>query len=135
MPSYEYVCLNCKKKFSIFLRYEEYGKTLVVCPNCESKKVQRKISRVRIAHSASSRLEDLSDPQNLDAMEDDPRALGRMMREMSAETGEDLGPEFDEVVSRLEKGQHPEQIEQDLPDLMGDEGGSGGVDDFEGDFD
>jgi len=37
------------------------------------------------------------------------------------ELGEDMGPEFDEVVDRLEKGQSPEDIENDLPDL-----GSGG---------
>jgi hypothetical protein len=43
---------------------------------------------------------------------------------MSRETGEDLGPEFSEVVGRLESGQSPEQIEKDLPDLgTGDLGG------------
>jgi hypothetical protein len=31
--------------------------------------------------------------------------------------GEEVGPEFDEVVSRLEKGQHPDQIEREMPDL------------------
>ena len=39
------------------------------------------------------------------------------MRQMSQELGEDIGPEFDEVVDRLEKGQKPEDIERDLPDL------------------
>jgi putative FmdB family regulatory protein len=134
MPSYDYVCLNCKKKFSLFFRYEEYGKVKVVCPHCESDLVRRKIGRIRIAHSASSSMEDLSDPQNLDALEDDPRALGRMMRQMSEETGEDMGPEFDEVVNRLEKGQHPEQIEQEIPDLLGDESSPGGQPDLDDDF-
>ncbi len=45
-----------------------------------------------------------------------------MMRDMSRELGEDMGPEFDEVVDRLEKGQSPEEIERDLPDLGADEG-------------
>jgi hypothetical protein len=53
-----------------------------------------------------------------------------MMRKMSAEMGEDLGPEFDEVVDRLEKGQSPEEIEEALPDLGGDEGNIGGMDGF-----
>lgn len=134
MPNYDYICQNCKKRFSLFIRYEEYGKVAVVCPACQSDQVQRKIGRVRIAHSTDSRLEDLSDPSNLDVLEDDPRSLGRMMRQMSEETGEEMGPEFDEVVHRLEAGQHPEQIEQDLPDLLGDEGGAGGSESFDDDF-
>ena len=33
---------------------------------------------------------------------------------MSRETGEDLGPEFGEMVDRLEAGESPESIEQSL---------------------
>jgi hypothetical protein len=40
-----------------------------------------------------------------------------------------MGPEFNEVIGRLESGQSPEQIEQDLPDLGGDLGGGGLEDD------
>jgi hypothetical protein len=47
---------------------------------------------------------------------------------MSQETGEDMGPEFDEVVGRLEAGEDPEEIEKSMPDLGGDAGGGG--DDF-----
>ena len=61
----------------------------------------------------------MADPAALDSIDQDPRALGKMMREMSGQIGEDMGPEFHEVVSRLEKGQSPDQIEQDLPDLGG----------------
>ena len=39
------------------------------------------------------------------------------MRQMGSEAGEELGPEFDEVVGRLEAGQTPEDIEKELPDL------------------
>jgi hypothetical protein len=42
------------------------------------------------------------------------------MRKMSDETGEDLGPEFDEMVGRLEAGESPEEIESSMGDL-GDE--------------
>jgi hypothetical protein len=31
--------------------------------------------------------------------------------------GEDLGPEFEEVVGRLEAGEDPESIEDSMPDL------------------
>ncbi|NIW46821.1 MAG: hypothetical protein GWN30_19315, partial [Gammaproteobacteria bacterium] len=44
--------------------------------------------------------------------------------------GEDLGPEFDEVIDRLEKGQSPDEIEEALPDLGADDDGLGGMDDF-----
>ena len=63
--------------------------------------------------------------------EDDPRALGQMMRKMGNEMGEDLGPEFNEVVGRLESGQDPEEIEKALPELgEEDDGGGGGMGDF-----
>ena len=42
------------------------------------------------------------------------------MRRMGNEMGEDLGPEFGDVVDRLEAGQSPEDIENDMPDLGSD---------------
>ena len=48
--------------------------------------------------------------------------MGRMMRKMGNEMGEEMPPEFSEVVDRLEKGQSPEDIEKELPDLGGGEG-------------
>ena len=61
--------------------------------------------------------------------EDDPKSLGRFMRKMSQEMGEDLGDEFGEVVDRLEKGQSPEDIEKAMPDLADDAGpGMSGMD-------
>lgn len=126
MPNYEYRCLDCRKRFEVFMSYSDYGSRKVTCPYCQSENVQRRISRVRVARTTESRMEDMADPSSLAGLEDDPRALGKMMREMSKETGEDMGPEFDEVVGRLEAGQRPEQIEQDLPDLgMGDDASAG----------
>lgn len=128
MPTYQYQCLNCNKRFEIFMTYSEYDTRTVVCVHCESENVQRRIGRVRFARSEDSRLDDLADPASLAGLEDDPRALGKMMRRMSAEMGEELGPEFDEVVDRLEAGQSPEEIESAIPDLG--EGEGGGFDDF-----
>lgn len=74
--------------------------------------------------SEESRLDNLDDPSAFaDLDESDPRSLGRFMRRMSAEMGEDMGDEFDEVVGRLEAGESPEDIEQSMPDLGGDLGG------------
>src|SRR5690242_10051749 len=125
MPNYEYRCLNCRRRFDVFLTYAEYGTRPVTCPHCHNENVQRKIGRIRVARSEESRLENLADPASLEGLEDDPRALGRMMRKMGDEVGEEMGPEFNEVIGRLESGQSPEQIEKDLPDLGGGDEGAG----------
>jgi hypothetical protein len=84
----------------------------------------RLISRVRVMHSDERRMDDLADDAMLaDLDENDPRSLGRWMRKMSHEMGEDLGPEFDEIVGRLEAGEDPEEIEKSIPEL-GEMGGS-----------
>jgi hypothetical protein len=84
------------------------------------------MSRVAVLRSEDSRIDDLADPSAFgDLDENDPRSIGRWMRRMSAETGEELGSEFEEVVGRLEAGENPESIEQSMPDLGGsDLGGS-----------
>ena len=128
MPTYDYLCLGCRKRFEIFMTYKEYGEQTVTCSHCKSENVRRRVPRVRVLKSDESRFADFDDPSALDGLEDDPRALGKMMRKMGKEMGEDLPAEFDEVVDRLEKGQSPEEIESALPDLGGDDFGSG--DDF-----
>lgn len=132
MPLYPYRCLKCKRRFEVFLSYAEYGQKAVHCPYCTSDQVQRHITRVRVARSEESRLDDFSGMADMEGLEDDPRALGKVMRKMSHEMGEDLGPEFGEVVNRLEAGQSPEDIEKAIPDLGNEEasGFSGGMDDF-----
>lgn len=125
MPTYDYRCLDCRKRFDIYMTYSEYGTRAVTCSHCGSANVERKINKVRVAHSSESRLAEMGDPSNLNAIERDPRTLGRMMREMSGEIGEDMGAEFHEVVSRLEKGESPEAIERAMPDLGGDAAGGG----------
>jgi len=121
MPFYDYICLDCTNRFDVLISYAEYGKQPVACPDCKSKRVRRRLPRVRMAKSDESRAEslagDFSDPSALAGLEDDPQALGRMMRKMGKEMGEELPPEFGEVVDRLEKGQSPDEIEKELPDL------------------
>ncbi|MDY6847336.1 MAG: FmdB family zinc ribbon protein [Chloroflexota bacterium] len=125
MPTYEYHCEECHERFAVFLSYSEYDQAEVHCPKCGGDKVRRRIGRIRIAKSEESRMENLVDPSSLEGIEDDPKAMGRLMRQMQSELGEDVGPEFDEVISRLEKGQDPAQIEKEMPELadLGDGGG------------
>jgi putative FmdB family regulatory protein len=130
MPLYDYICLDCRQRFDVFMTYAEYGAQPVACSHCQSENVRRRVPRVRVAKSEESRMDDLagdfSDPSALAGLENDPQAMGRMMRKMGGELGEEMPPEFDEVVDRLEKGQSPEEIEKEIPDLG--EGGMGGAD-------
>jgi putative FmdB family regulatory protein len=135
MPTYDYVCEDCQQRFDVFLSYSEYGKVPVTCAHCGSSKVRRRMTKVRIARSEESRMESLVDDSSLEGrvrgpsvggLENDPKALGPIMKKMGNEMGEDLPPEFDDVVDRLEAGQSPEDIESALPDL-----GTGGGDDEE----
>ncbi|MFZ3069943.1 MAG: zinc ribbon domain-containing protein [Anaerolineaceae bacterium] len=117
MPYYDFRCEQCQKRFEVFLTYTQYGAIEIVCPVCGSTSVRRLIRRVRIGHSISTDVSDFGEDADLAELEQDPRKLGRMMREMGKESGEELGPEFEEVVERLEKGHNPEDIAESLPDF------------------
>ena len=118
MPTYDFICNNCKERFDVFLTFAEYGKKTVKCAHCGSKNVRRRMTKVRIAKSDESRMESMADDfSGFEGLEDDPKEMGRMMRKMGKEMGEELPPEFDEVVDRLESGQSPEEIEKEVPDL------------------
>ncbi len=117
MPTYEYRCQECHQRFDRFQTYAEYGHRTVSCPKYGSDHVQRLIGRIRIARTEERRIEEMVDPSQLNGIEDDPKALGHLMRQMGREMGEGMEPEFEEVVSRLENGQNPEQIENEMPAL------------------
>ncbi len=64
--------------------------------------------------------------------ENDPRAMGRMMRRMSELSGERLDGEMEEMVRKLEEGQDPEKLEEQMGDVLGgpgegDDDGMGGM--------
>lgn len=126
MPTYDFICNACEKRFDMFMTFGEYGKKPVTCAHCGSDKVRRRMTKVRIAKSEEGRMDSMADEfSGMEGLEEDPRALGKMMRKMGSQMGEDLPPEFDDVVDRLESGQSPEEIESALPDLgAGDASGS-----------
>lgn len=130
MPIYEYFCADCQRRVSLLWRsFADVEARDAVCPRCGGKHLRRLVSRVAVVRSEETRMDDLADPGALGGLdENDPKSMARWMRKMSQETGEDMGPEFDEVVGRLEAGEDPESIEGSLPDL-GD-AGAGGSDDF-----
>ncbi|MCL4804757.1 MAG: zinc ribbon domain-containing protein [Anaerolineae bacterium] len=117
MPAYEYLCTSCKSRVRLFYSYAEYDNATPVCPHCGSSALKRRLSRIAIPRSEESRIDSLMSDDSLAGLEDDPRAMGQFMRQMSREMGEDLGEEYDEMASRLEKGESPESIEQSMPHL------------------
>ena len=127
MPIYEYQCANCGQKArKLWRTFSDVDDASLKCPRCGQHSFQRLVSRVAVLRGEDAQLEDLADPSNLAGLdEEDPRSLGRWLRKMSREMGEDMPPEFDEVIDRLEAGQSPEEIEASMPDLAEDMGGLG----------
>jgi putative FmdB family regulatory protein len=134
MPQYVFRCLECGRNSRHFFTYTEYDQAEPTCPHCRSQQMRRVIGRVALARGGSANLDAMSDDDLMAGLDtEDPRALGRFMRQMSEEMGEDMGEEFDEVVGRLEKGESPEAIEASMPELADDAGA--GVPDLGGDLD
>ena len=131
MPAYDFRCKDCHRTFTLrYATYADRDAATPKCPHCGSLELSNLIRRVSLLTSEDARMERLADPSRLSGIdEDDPRSMGRLMREMSAESGEDLGPEFNDVVDRLESGESPESIESSMPGMGGDEL-SGGLDDL-----
>ncbi len=125
MPHYDYSCQNCGRRTRLFMTFAEYDRAAPVCAHCGSANLQRRVGRVAIARSEDSRLDTLMDDDALAGLEDDPRAMGQLMRRMGREMGEDLDGELEEVAGRLEKGESPASIEASMPAL----GEAGGLDD------
>jgi putative FmdB family regulatory protein len=122
MPVYEYLCQECGRRFSrFFWRISDAEGTKC---RCGSDRLEQLVSRVAMLRSEESRLETMADPDRWgDIDENDPKSMARMMKKLGSEMGEELGPEFDEVVGRLEAGEDPESIEGSLGE---DGGGPGG---------
>jgi len=41
MPVYEYVCNECHTSFEVILTIKEHDKEEIICPKCQSKKVEQ----------------------------------------------------------------------------------------------
>ena len=141
MPILEFLCPDCNRIFDFFAQ-GDYKSKEPVCPRCEGKNLQRQISRFSVIkggknpHDAQGRtLEEESDlfakpgaeaelkrlmsqAESMD--ENDPKQLGQFMRKMSEVTGEPLDAQMEEAVRRLEAGEDPDKIEEDLGDVFDD---------------
>lgn len=126
MPIYEYLCRPCNTIYQ-FLVKRISAETAPVCPKCGAKELERVMSRFSTPSTGSGAHE--SDDMGLAGLdENDPRAMARAVRKMADQMGEDLGPELEHALGRLEAGEDPERIEQELEAMgLGEEGGPAGV--------
>jgi putative FmdB family regulatory protein len=148
MPIYEYLCPACNRIFNFLVKSTGAAKQ-ATCPKCGGTDMKKLISSFAVTgvdrkskteapagadgDAGADPLEDprveremmklMSDAENID--ENDPRQLGRLMRRMTEITGEPVEPEMEEAMRRLEAGEDPEKIEDELGDFLGDEGEDG----------
>ena len=120
MPLFEYRCEDCRRKFTLLVGMVAQ-QAEQACPKCGGAKLQKLISRFRVARSEDDILESVADPSSMGDPED-PKAMASWMRKVGREMGEDLGDDFDELVEEAVR----EEI--DGPSEDGD-GPSGGGDD------
>lgn len=121
MPLYEYRCNACKRLVSVLSRTFSPPAS-VACDRCGSTDVRRLLSRVTVLHSEESRLDALADSAAAaDLDESDPRKVAGWVRKMGREFREDLGPEFDDVVDRMEAGDMPAEDDEGASDLEDEE--------------
>ncbi len=103
MPIYEYRCGDCGK-ISEFLLIKTNEVFFPQCKRCQSKKMKRVLSRVRVIRSEESRLENLADPSKWgDLDEKDPKSMAKFMKRMGKEMGEDLGEEMGDLEEAFEE--------------------------------
>jgi putative FmdB family regulatory protein len=115
MPIYEFRCGKCSKRYSVLtLRVSE--KADAKCPKCGSRRAERLLSRFAMPKSEEARLDALADPSRLgDLDENDPKSIGRWMRKMGREMGEDMDDgDFDEMADEIESGALGDEDSDDL---------------------
>jgi hypothetical protein len=155
MPIYEYYCPDNHKIYSFFAKTLAQGETVPQCPDNPDFRMVKVFSTFAIG-SGGTRSDSADSPstesggetdgpparedprmeaafaemeREMESVdENDPRAMGRMMRRMAELTGEPIDGEMEEVVRKLEEGQDPEKLEEEMGDLFGEgeEGGGGG---------
>ncbi len=54
MPLYEFLCLDCKKTFTLPLSVSDFEKRKYQCPSCKSKKVEEQFTSVNVVTSKKS---------------------------------------------------------------------------------
>ena len=143
MPVYEFLCRHCNRIFS-FHSFKVETDKIPGCPKCGAEDLQRVPSRfgVNASRKAASKGDegsgpDLDDPRMEREMmrlasefegmdENDPRQMAAAVRRMTELAGEPVTPAMEEMIRRLEAGEDPEQVEEELGDALEEEMGEDG---------
>lgn len=131
MPIYEFFCEDCNTVFNFFSSRINTSK-IPVCPKCD-KALQRRMSTFSTIGRAKEpdeaglgEIDEHRMEQALGALaqeaeylnEDDPRQMAMIMRKFTDKTGLSLGDGMEEALSRMESGEDPEKIEQEMGDIL-----------------
>jgi putative FmdB family regulatory protein len=132
MPIYEFYCQRCNTVFSFFSRGVNTDK-IPACPACR-RPLKRQMSLFakgsgKSDESAVDGMPPIDEAKMEKAMamlageadrisEDDPRQAAQLMRKLSDATGLALGSGMEEALSRLEKGEDPDKIEEEMGELL-----------------
>ena len=136
MPIYEFYCRKCNTLYNFFSRSVNTEK-IPSCPRCKKVKLQRRMSvfakiSQRSEGAAPEEMAGLDESKMEKAMEmlareaggideNDPRQAARLMRKLTDATGLSLGEKMEEALSRMEKGEDPEKIEEEMGDSISED--------------
>ncbi len=131
MPIYEFYCSDCNTIYNFYSKRID-TETRPDCPKCDRSELARQVSMFATIGKASEDDDQLAGideskmEQALDSLmreseninEDDPKQMATLMRKFTDRTGINLGDNMEEAISRMEKGEDPDQIENEMGDLL-----------------
>ncbi len=137
MPIYEFYCRDCHTIYS-FLSRSVNTTTVPACPRGEKHSLSRQMSRFAISKSRGDSPDgdqpelDFDEAKMEQAMmqmagqlegadEEDPRAMAHMMRQLMDTTGMNMGEGMEEAIRRMEAGEDPDKVEDELGDVLDSE--------------
>lgn len=150
MPIYEFYCPDNNKLYSFYARSLAFSAKTPRCPENARFRLERAVSTFAVTGRAKEKPElpaggDGDDAQmaaamaemesefgSMDTENPDPRMLARMMRKMSALTGEKVPGEMEEMMRRMEAGEDPEKLEEEYGDAFSEHEASGAENAAEG---
>lgn len=132
MPIYEFFCTQCQTIFNFYARRPDVQKR-PDCPKCGAPHLKKMLStfatidRAKFSEDAGRAGDDEARMQQAfgelmyeaDRLnQDDPRQMAALMRKFADRTGCSLGEGMAEALRRMEAGEDPEQIEQEMGDRL-----------------
>ena len=136
MPIYEFYCEQCNTVYKFLSRAINTEK-IPECPKFRDHTLKRKMSLFSAVLSgkqagAGDETPPVDEAKMERAMsmlereagginEDDPRQAATLMRKLSDATGLKMGAGMEEALGRLERGEDPEKIEQEMDTLLNGE--------------